>query len=319
MEEKRPHPCCRAVIRSPHGPESIEIVVEDISEIRVLEERLRQGQPIEAVGRLAMEVARTCDNVLRDVSDDTQQWLETIDSDTALRHEGERLLREVTRAAGFLRQLAVPGRKPATAHEPIDVNRVLRDMEPVLKRVAGEDIELVMPKTSSPVHVDVEAERVERVLVNVASFGRERMPFGGQLLIELDTVVVGSKFVAKYPNVRPGDHALITVTELRGGFRSDLPINPRKGLLGTNAPRSLSDKPGVDLGVLQGLIGECGGHLWIKADATGDMVLKMHLPQPFMDGPAEPPAAGKSIRPRALDGPVVPSLAARIAYLRVRF
>ena len=125
---------------------------------------------MEAVGRLATEVAGTCDNVLRDVSHDAQQWLATIDSDTALRHEGERLLHEVTRAAGFLRQLAAYGKKQVTALEPIDVNRVLRDLEPVLKRVAGDDIELVMPKTSSPVNVDVEAERVERVLVNVASY-----------------------------------------------------------------------------------------------------------------------------------------------------
>ena len=84
--------------------------------------------------------------------------------------EGERLLHEVTRAAGFLRQLGVYGKKQATALEPIDVNRVLRDLEPVLKRVAGDEIELVLPKTSSPVNVDVEAERVERVLVNVASY-----------------------------------------------------------------------------------------------------------------------------------------------------
>ena len=221
----------------PAASESIEIVVEDITNLRALEEKLRQVQPMEAVGRLATEVAGTCDNVLRDVSQDAQQWLATIDSDTALRHEGERLLHEVTRAAGFLRQLAVYGKKQATALEPIDVNRVLRDLEPVLKRVAGDDIELVMPKTSSPVNVDVEAERVERVLVNVASYGRERMPFGGRLLIELATVVVGSKFVAKYPNVRPGDHALITVTEVRGGFRSDFPIGTAKGARGSERHR----------------------------------------------------------------------------------
>src|SRR6185295_3857408 len=103
----------------------------------------------EAVGRLATEVAGTCDNVLRDVSQDAEQWLATIDSDSALRHEGERLVREVTRAAGFLRQLTVYGGKQASALEPIDVNRVLRDLEPVLQRVAGDDIELVLPKGAS--------------------------------------------------------------------------------------------------------------------------------------------------------------------------
>lgn len=269
--------------------ESIEIVVEDITNLRALEERLRRAEPMDAVARLASEVAGTCDNLLRDVSQDAQQWLETIDRDSAFRHQGERLLHEVTRAAGFLRQLAVYGAKQAGALEPIDVNRVLRDLEPVLKRIAGDDIELVLPKTSSPVNVDVEAERVERVLVNVASYGRERMPFGGRLTIELATVVVGREFVTKYPNVRPGDHVLITVNETSGGLRSAFPIGPRTEPAAANIMRSVSDnRPGVDLGVLQGLIRDCGGHLWMTAEPTGDMVLKMHLPQRLPDGPDKP-------------------------------
>ena len=74
------------LIALPAAPESIEIVVEDITNLRALEERLRQVQPMEAVGRLATEVAETCDNVLRDVSQDAQQWLATMDGHTALRH-----------------------------------------------------------------------------------------------------------------------------------------------------------------------------------------------------------------------------------------
>jgi C4-dicarboxylate-specific signal transduction histidine kinase len=243
-------------------------------------------------------VAGTCDNVLRDVSQDAQQWLATIDSGTALRHEGERLVHEVTRAAGFLRQLTVYGGQQAAALEPIDVNRVLRDLEPVLKRVAGDDIELVLPKSSSPVNVDVEMERIERVLVNVASYGRERMPSGGRMLIELATVVVGATFVAKYPNVRPGDHVLITVTKKSGGLRSEFPMRRQKAPTGASTMKAVSDGPVVDLGVLQTLIGDCGGHLWIKAEPTGDMVLKMHLPQPVLDPAAEPPTG----RPRSDGG-----------------
>jgi len=170
-----------------------------------------------------------------------------------LSHHGELLLQEVARGAGFLRQLAVYGTKQASL-EPADVNRVLRDLEPVLKRIAGDDIELVLPKTSSPVNVDVEAERVERILVNVAGYSRARMRFGGRLTIELATVIIGREFVAKYPNVRPGDHVLITVTEMRGRIalgcsESDPEARPPE----SNTMRSAPERPGVDLGVLQGL------------------------------------------------------------------
>jgi len=124
--------------------------------------------------------------------------------------------------------------------------------------------------------------------VNVASYSRARMPSGGRLAIELATVVIGPEFVAKYPNVRPGDHVLITVNEMSGGLRSGVAIEPRGEPTQSTIIRSESDRPGVDLGVLQGLIRDCGGHLWMRAEPTGDMVLKMRLPQRVLDDAADP-------------------------------
>jgi signal transduction histidine kinase len=156
----------------------------------------------------------------------------------------------------------------------VDVNRILRDVEPVLRQVAGDTVTLELRKASSPVTVDVNAERVERLLVNVASYGRERMPHGGRLRIELSTVVVDGKFIAQHPNVRQGPHALITVTEvprpIAEGSVSDPASKPDA--------RSVSERPGVDLSALQELIAECGGHLWITAEPGGAMVVKMRLP-----------------------------------------
>ena len=276
------------------GPESIEIVAEDVTMLRGLEDKLRHAQRMEAVARLASEVAVTCDNLLRDVHQGGQEWLAAIGSDTPLRHQGELLLDEVTRAASFLRQLSVYGKKETSALEPVNVNRVLRDLAPVLKRVAGSDIEFVLPKSSSPVDVDVEAERVERVLVNVASYARERMPFGGRLKVDLGTVMVDRQFVAKYPNVRPGAHALLTITEVKGAERSDWPLREETTEGAVKAPAS--DKPGVDLGALLALIGECGGHLWMAAEPSGNMVLKIHLPKRASDGTGNPPPPNRAGR-----------------------
>jgi PAS domain S-box-containing protein len=272
------------------GTDSIEIIAEDITELRAVEDKLRQAQRMEAVGRLASEVAVTCDNLLRDVTQDGQQWLAAIDSDPVLRHQGEQLLGEVTRAASFLRQLGVYGERQVNALEPVSMNRVLRDMEAVLKRVAGDDIELILPKGAPALDVDVETERVERVLVNVASYARERMPAGGRLKIDLAPVVADRRFIAKYPNVRPGDHVLITVTEVPGAVRSDRAgsLQPEQ----TEARTTPSDKPGVDLGALLALIGDCGGHLWMSAEPPGNMVLKIHLPRRGSDQGPEAHQAG---------------------------
>jgi PAS domain S-box-containing protein len=250
---------------------SIEIIAEDITTVRALEERLRQAQRMEAVGRLAAEVAVTCNTLLGDVARGAHEWLARTGSDDEPRRHAERLLTDVTRATSFLRQLGAYGDEQARALEPVSARRVLRNLAPVLQRLVGEQIALVLPTSTGSFNVDVDAERVERVLINVAAYARERMPSGGQVRIDLGTATVGRRFVDRYPNVRPGDHVLITVTEL-----------PAAGEPGGNAERSegSSDKPGVDLGVLVDLVATCGGHLWVEAQPAGNMVVKIHLPKP---------------------------------------
>jgi hypothetical protein len=270
---------------------SVEIVIENITNLRAVEQRLRQAQRMEAVGRLASEVAVTCDTLLRDVTQSGQQWLAAIGADAPVRRQGELLFGEVTRAASFLRQFAVYGNEQMNGHEPVNVQRVLRDLEPILRRVAGDDIELVLPKTSAPLEVDVDAERVERILVNVASYARERMPHGGRVRIDVATTVVGRRFIARYANVRPGPHVLITVSEVQRAAGAGMPT----GLRGDNAvaeARPPADRPGVDLGALLGLIGNCGGHLWMEAEPSGNMTLKIHLPKRVPDDAAEPAPGG---------------------------
>jgi hypothetical protein len=160
------------------------------------------------------------------------------------------------------------------------MNKVLRDLAPVLKRVAGDNIDIVLPKTTTPLTLDVEARPVERMLVNVAAYGRERMPRGGRLMIDVDSVVVDRDFVEKHPNVRPGAHVVLTVNEVTSVERHALV----DAALGSSAagPRAIGN-PGVELGTLQALVSDCGGHLWMKAEPPGDMVLKIHLPRRVLD------------------------------------
>ena len=226
---------------------------------------------MEAVGRLASEVAVTCDGLLSDVTRGAHEWLARVGGDDTLRRHAEGVLTEVTRAASFLRQLGVYGNEQVRALEPVSAQRVLRDLAPVLKRLVGDQIALVLPKATGSFTVDVDAERLERVLINVAGYARQRMPSGGQVRIDLATTAVGRRFVARYSNVRPGDHVLITVTELpaAGELRDDIERSSRS-----------SDTPGVDLGVLVDLIASCGGHLWMEAQPAGNMVVKVHLPKP---------------------------------------
>ena len=243
--------------------------------------RLREAQRLEAVGRVASEVATTCDTLLRDVSQTGRQWLSALESDTPLRQQGELLMGDVTRAAGFLRRFAVYGQQQISNAASVSLARALYEIAPILKRVLGPDIVLLLPKkTTSPFDVDVDGERVERILVNVANYARERMPQGGRVKIELAMTVVDGEFVASHPEVRPGEHVVLTISEIHGpvwpALRIPLPISrpaqPR-------VPRSASDAPAMDVGPLVALIDDAGGHLWMSAEPAGNMTLRIHLPK----------------------------------------
>jgi hypothetical protein len=262
---------------------SIDLTAHDMTTFRELEEKLRYARRLEAVARYASEVAVNCDGLLGHVKEDGEQWLASLENEAA-RRQGELLLAEVARAARLLKQLGACGNEQKRVSELVEVNKVLRDMAPVLKQVAGSNIELVLPKGAPPLNLDVEAERVERMLVNVAAYGRERMPLGGRMTIDVTSVVVDRNFVSKYPNVRPGPHVLLTVNELRGTVP---PPALRTHTLETNT--TAADNPGVDLGALQTLVSDCGGHLWMMAEPPGDMVLKIHLPRRVLDH-ANPPS-----------------------------
>ena len=270
----------------------VTIAVEDLTALHEAEQRLREAQRLEAVGRVASEVATTCDTLLRDVSQGGRQWLAALEDDAPLRQQGELLLGDVTRASGLLHQFVVYGHQQISNAGSVNLARALRDMAPILKRVLGDDIALLLPKATGRLDVDVDTERVERILVNVANYARERMPHGGRVNIRLATVTVDHQFVVSHPKVRPGAHVLITIEEIKGPVWPPLPIHLP---IGRSAHHDVtptpSDRPGIDLGPLVALIGEVGGHLWMSAEPAGNMTLRVHLPKRTEDESLQPVAA----------------------------
>jgi hypothetical protein len=270
----------------------VTIAVEDLTALHEAEQRLREAQRLEAVGRVASEVATTCDTLLRDVSQGGRQWLAGLEDDAPLRQQGELLLGDVTRASGLLHRFVVYGHQQISNAGSVNLTRALRDMAPILKRVLGDDIALLLPKATGRLDVDVDTERVERILVNVANYARERMPHGGRVNIRLATVTVDHEFVVSHPKVRQGAHVLITIEEIKGPVWPPLPIHlPINRSAHHEVPPTPSDRPGIDLGPLAALIGEVGGYLWMSAEPAGNMTLRVHLPKRTEDESLQPVAA----------------------------
>jgi hypothetical protein len=257
--------------------QALEAADAEAGQVARLRDRLEQAHRMESVGRLASEAAITCGNLLADVHQQVQQWLTASNGDAAVRQRGETVLDDVTRAAGLLRQLAGYGEEQGRMPSSADLGTIVRELEPVLKRVAGQDVDVELPEAIPALDVEVGTERVERLLINLASYGRERMPEGGRVKIEVGTTVVDGEFTSRHPNVRTGAHALITMTKSR--LRGDEPDEPGRPAGAWRRLRGRTGRaPALDLGTLQALVGECGGHLWMTVEPQGDMVARLHLP-----------------------------------------
>ena len=260
-------------LRAMPASDAILILVEDLTSHWMLQEKLNRAQQMEAVGRMTAEVALTCVSFLQGAIDQGRRLIDGLEDRGEARRSGEYMLGEVDRVATSLRQLARYADDQAMSLEPVDLHQVLRDLEPILQELAGDDIQVVLPEQPArevpPFNVDLTAQRVERLLINLARYSRGRIASGGRMIFEIASTTVDGQFVAKYPNVRHGAHVLLTVTQ--DGAQPS-------AVGGNGSEPSISGTAGGDLSALHGLVRHCGGHLWMDTDGTGETKIKIHLP-----------------------------------------
>jgi PAS domain S-box-containing protein len=247
----------------------IDLVVRDITTLRWLEKRLERSQRMEAVGRYASEVAAVCNSLFDHIRREGQERLAGGHAD-ATRPQGALLLDQAQRASALLQELVDHGNEPV-ALERAELPQLLSDLEPVLKHVAGCHVEVVLSRLSEPITLDIDIGRVERILINIAASARQRMRPDGRLTIDVTPVTLDSAFVEKYPEVRPGAHVLLQVHHVMSADVGETS--------GYTDPAPSSDWSSADVGTLQALVGDSGGHVWMALEPTGQMVLRIHLPR----------------------------------------
>jgi len=260
-------------VRATAGADAIHIVIEDLTPTWMLQEKLNRAQQMEAVGRMAAEVALTCVGLLQEATQHGRRLIAMLEEGSDARRSSEHMIGETDRVAASLRQLARYADDQAMSLEPVDLHRVLRDLEPILQELAGDDVQVVLPEQPAreelPFNVDLTAQRVERLLINLARYSRGRIASGGRMVFEIASTTVDGQFMAEYPNLRRGPHVLLTVTQ----------DGAQASTAGGNGSRSaVSGTAGGDLSALHGLIRHCGGQLWMDTDNGGETKIKIHLP-----------------------------------------
>ncbi len=184
----------------------------DITDRKQLEAQLRQAQKMEAVGRLAGGIAHDFNNLLMVIQGYTELLLDKLGGEHPLRRNAEQIHDASQRAASLTRQLLAFSRKQMLAPQVLNIQEVVTEMEKMLRRLIGEDIELITKNAPELWHVRADRSQIEQVILNLAVNSRDAMPSGGKLTIETCNTELDSSY-SRQAVVEPGQYVLLAVSD----------------------------------------------------------------------------------------------------------
>jgi PAS domain S-box-containing protein len=251
-------------------------VEETQEELHNKEEQLRQAQKMESIGRLAGGIAHDFNNMLMAIMGFSDIALSKIDSPDEVR----RCLMEIKgagkRSANLTRQLLAFGRKQLLEPRHINLNHTLTGMDEILRRVIRENIEVINRLEEDLGVVFVDPVQIEQVMLNLAVNASDAMPDGGKLTIETRNIDLGSNFVRKHPEVKPGPYALLAV--------SDSGIGMDEAVLSQIFEPFFTTKPvgvgtGLGLSMAYGVVKQSGGFIWAYSEPGMGTSFKIYFPR----------------------------------------
>jgi two-component system cell cycle sensor histidine kinase/response regulator CckA len=271
--------------------EALEIIAEDVSERRVLEEQFRQAQKMEAVGRLAGGVAHDFNNLLMVISGYTEVLLNQLGPGDPRRKKAEAIQRATDRASTLTRQLLAFGRKQMLELKVIDLNAVVSDITKLLRPLIGEDIELLLRPASDLGKTKADPGQIEQVIMNLAVNARDAMPDGGTLIIETSNADLDDAYRRAHASLQPGAYVMLAVSDTGCGMDQETQSRIFEPFFTT---KDKGKGTGLGLSTVYGIVKQSGGYVFAYSEPGRGTSFKVYLPRVNEDAPQE--AATESSR-----------------------
>ncbi len=266
-------------------------VKRDISRGLALETQLLQARKLEGIGRLAGGVAHDFNNVLAVILSCAGFALKELPSGAPLREELSEIQGAARRAAELTRQLLAFSRRQVLQPVPLDLNLVIADMERMLRRIIGEDVELVLDLAGGLGSATVDPSQLEQVVMNLVVNAREAMPGGGRLTVGTRNVHLDAEACAGREGLRPGPHVAVTVADSGVGMDAETAARVFEPFFTT---KGLGQGTGLGLATVYGIVKQSGGAISVQSAPGAGTTFELVLPRgpgPALRSPAPAPTA----------------------------
>lgn len=249
----------------------------DITERRQLQEELVQAQKLEAIGRLAGGVAHDFNNILGVILGYSQLLDTKIPPSEAKIHEylGQ-IEKSAERAASVTRQLLAFSRKQVMQVRVVELNSIINDVSKILRRLIGENIELVIKTAEDLGTIRVDPTQLEQVLMNLAINARDAMPRGGRLLITTSAVELHEALPRVHRTVAPGKYALLSVTDTGTGMDEETISHIFEPFFTT---KEAGSGTGFGLSIVYGIVKQSGGYIRVESHPGRGTTFELYLPR----------------------------------------
>jgi nitrogen-specific signal transduction histidine kinase len=257
-------------------------VIRDITErkqteeeMAAVQEQFRQSQKIEAVGQLAGGIAHDFNNLLTVIKGYSQLSLIQFKESDPLKVNIDEINKATDRAADLIRQLLAFSRRQVMEMRVLDLNILLQNLNKMLRRVIGEDIELVTRLADDLGRVKVDPGQIEQVIMNLTVNARDAMIEGGKLTIETANVELDEEYARTHVGVIPGRCVMLSVNDTGVGITPEVRERIFEPFFTT---KKEGEGTGLGLSTVYGIVKQSGGNIWVYSEPEKGTTFKIYLP-----------------------------------------
>jgi len=258
----------------------------DITEHKSLQAQLLQAQKMESVGRLAGGIAHDFNNLLTAIVGYTELALATLPPENLLHDDLQAILNATERATALTRQLLAFARKQVLAPQVFDLNTLILNLDKLLRRLIGEDVELVVQEAPGAALVKADPHQIEQVLLNLALNARDAMPDGGRLQIEIANVMweqieIANVMWEQAAHEQPTQasqvaYVMLAVNDTGGGMPPEVQAHLFEPFFTT---KEVGKGTGLGLATVYGIVQQHGGQIEVSSQVGHGTSVKVYLPR----------------------------------------